>query len=153
MKLELSLSVCIIHPSVIKISIPYYTGWFMRYGHHCRCNRKSFWIHGSYSQWVWCYGWFLIFVNAFLWTVCTSDKVYNMLHHFKQALFLTMYGIWCKQISGSSLWDPHASSTGSQLLLHQAMCTIHNYEKRYTVNIQNPSLSTVWCKLKAILWL
>jgi len=33
----------------------------------------------------------------------------------------------------------------------QAMCTIHNYEKRYTVNIQNPSLSTVWHKLKAIL--
>jgi hypothetical protein len=91
---------------VTQNSIPFYTGWFMKYGYHCRCNQKSSWKHGSYSQWVWCYGGFVIFVNTFLWTDCTSDKVYYKSHDFKQAFFLTLYVTWCKQISGPSLETP-----------------------------------------------
>jgi hypothetical protein len=154
MKLELSLSVCIIYPYLLCKTVSHIIqGDSWDRDITVDAIKK---VSGNMAPTLNGYGAmgvFLIFVNAFLWTVCTSDKVYYMLRDFKQVLILTLYGIWCKQISGSSLWDPHASSTGSHLLLQQAMCTIHNYEKRYTVNIRNPSLSRVRCKLKAISWL
>ena len=78
-----------------------HSGWFMSCGHYCGenllglCDQKSSYKYGPYTQCLWCYGCFLILINALLRTECHTS-------------WSLLYAMW--------LWTTAALATERQVM-------------------------------------
>jgi hypothetical protein len=48
----------------------------------CLCHKKISYQHGSCSQWLWCYGHYLMLINVLQWTACYMTLNKCCVHHW-----------------------------------------------------------------------